>query len=809
MQNVLPSFLQALAEQPNVVLVAPPGAGKTTVTPLALLDAVWLQAQKIILVEPRRVAVRAAAARMASSLHEKVGERVGFRTRTESAVSDKTQIEVLTEGLFVRRILADPTFDGVGIVLFDEVHERSLDLDLALAFCLDVQKEFRPDLRIVAMSATPDGRAFTTLMNAALIESEGRQYPVEIRHGRDIPHLRDLPLVCANTIRDVWEHEEGDILAFLPGVGEIKRTQALLEKDYPVFPLHGEQTAQEQDQAIAPSSKRRIVLATSIAETSVTVSGVRIVIDGGVRRAPRLNPNTGLARLETIKISKATATQRAGRAGRQSDGVAIRLWSEATQRALRPQEEPEILVVELAEFALLAASWREIMGTEVEDLPLLTVPPAGVLAAGYELLRELGALDQNNEITDLGKKMAALGTHPRLAAILCSAQTQEEQVTAACLAALLEERDPLRTKTGVPRAVGIDIRKRLLLFWHEDTSAHRSMFHIRQAAKRFLWRMRLKNASLKPEPSYAGALLAAGFPDRVAMAAGGIGRFRLSGGSSARVGADDPLAREKLLAAVAFHTRTATEVTLAAPIDFDNIPQTLLARTTEQVETSLDPVSGRVIARRRLRLGKLILRDRNSEVAAEEVQELLLKQAMSDLKRFLEWGDAVEQFQARVGLARQTYAPHVPDLSIEALSEDSEWLAPYLAGINQLHELKGIDVLSVLKTLLTYEDRQILEQKLPAHIQLKTSHQKIDYTTPTPTVSAKAQLFFGMEHLPVLADGKLKLQCALLSPAGRPQAITSDLAGFWKGGWREMRREMRGRYPKHQWPEDPSLNDGS
>ncbi|MFT8957899.1 MAG: helicase-related protein, partial [Gluconobacter oxydans] len=322
--------------QPNAVLVAPPGAGKTTLTPLALLNAPWLGTQRLILVEPRRVAVRGAASRMASSLGEKQGGIVGFRTRTDSAMSARTRIEVVTEGLLLRRLLTDPLLDGVGAVLFDEVHERSLDLDAALAFCLDMQREMRPDLRILAMSATPDGRAFTTLMNAPLIESEGRQYPIDIRHTRDIPHMRDLPEACARAIRQALAEEEGDILAFLPGVGEIRRTQALLEGTVPVFPLHGEQTTEDQDRAIAPSDTRRVVLATSIAETSVTVSGVRIVVDGGLRRAPRLDPNTGLSRLETLKISRATATQRAGRAGRQSPGIAIRLWSEMTQRSLRP-----------------------------------------------------------------------------------------------------------------------------------------------------------------------------------------------------------------------------------------------------------------------------------------------------------------------------------------------------------------------------------------------------------------------------------------------------------------------------------------
>ncbi|MBS0982538.1 ATP-dependent helicase HrpB [Gluconobacter cerinus] len=804
---VLPDLLKTLEQQPNAVLVAPPGAGKTTLTPLALLKAPWLAGQKIILVEPRRVAVRGAAARMASTLGERPGETVGFRTRTDSAVSGRTRIEVVTEGLLVRRLLADPTLDGVGAVLFDEVHERSLDLDAALAFCLDLQRELRPDLRILAMSATPDGRAFTNLMNAALIESEGRQYPIDIRYTRDVMHPRDLPEACARAIRQAFTEEEGDILAFLPGVGEIRRTQALLGDAVPVFLLHGEQTTEDQDRAIAPSDRRRVVLATSIAETSVTVSGVRIVVDGGLRRAPRLDSNTGLSRLETLKISRATATQRAGRAGRQSPGIAIRLWSEATQRSLRPQDAPEILVADLTDFALVTAAWQDVMGTAPDMLPLLDAPPAGVLAGGRELLRELGALNEAGQITALGKRMVGLGTHPRLAAMLCAAKTIPERVTAACLAALLEERDPLRPRPNMPSgaSAGADIRTRLALFERDDPRADRaSLFHMRQAAKRFLRRMGGKDLPLSPMPSHAGPLLAAGFPDRVAQAAGEIGRFRLAGGGSARVQANDGLAREKLLAAAAFHTRTSTEITLAAPLDAEHLPQTLLDRTMEQVETSLDGASGRIIARRRLRLGALILRDRNTEVTPEEAQALLLQQIAADLARALNWSEPAFQFQARVAHARATYAPHLPDLSMVALADNLAWLEPYLAGCDRLTQVKALDLLSILRARMDYSDLSALDRKLPPRLTLKASTHDIDYTGAVPTVSARAQAFYGTAGTPLLADGAVPLQCALLSPAGRPQAITADLAGFWKGNWSDMRKDMRGRYPRHDWPEDPA-----
>ncbi|WP_408876720.1 ATP-dependent helicase HrpB [Gluconobacter wancherniae] len=809
---ILPELLKTLEERPNAVLVAPPGAGKTTLTPLALLDAPWLGAQRIVLVEPRRVAVRGAASRMASTLGEAPGGIVGFRTRTESAISARTRIEVVTEGLLLRRLLSDPLLEGVGAVLFDEVHERSLDLDASLAFCLDLQRELRPDLRILAMSATPDGRAFTELMNAPLIESEGREYPIDVRHTRDVPHLRDLPEACARAIRQALAEDDGDILAFLPGVGEIRRTQALLEGMVLVLPLHGEQASEDQDRALAPSEQRRVVLATSIAETSVTVSGVRIVVDGGLRRVPRLDPSTGLSRLETLKVSRATATQRAGRAGRQSPGIAIRLWSETTQRSLRPQDAPEMLVADLTDFALVTAAWQEAMGTSPDALPLLDTPPPGVLAGGRELLRELGALDDGGRITALGRQMASLGAHPRLAAMLCAARTVPERITAACLAALLEERDPLRPRPNAPKspAPGADIRTRLALYEREDPRADRAcMFRMKQSAHRFLRRLGVRDFSLSPNPDHAAALLAAGFPDRVAQAAGDIGRFRLSGGGSARVPTTDPLAREKLLAGAAFHTRTSTEITLAAPLDAEDLPQSLLDRTREQVETTLDGTSGRIIARRRLRLGMLTLRDRNTQVTPEEAQLLLLAQISADLGQNLTWSDASRQFQARVAHARATYAPHLPDMSDVTLSEDLGWLEPYLAGCDRLSQVKALDLLSILRGRLEYADLSALDRKLPSRLALKASTHDIDYTGAVPTVSARAQAFYGTAQTPVLADGQLKLQCALLSPAGRPQAITADLAGFWKGSWADMRRDMRGRYPRHDWPEDPTTAEPS
>ncbi|MBU2655232.1 ATP-dependent helicase HrpB [Acidomonas methanolica] len=816
----LPALTRALEDGRNAVLVAPPGAGKTTLVPLHLLAAVWRGDQKLIVVEPRRVAVRGAAHRMAQLLGEETGQTVGFRTRTDSAVSAATRVEVVTEGLLLRRLLTDPLLDGTAAILFDEVHERSLDLDTALAFALDLQRALRPELRLVAMSATTDGRAFAGLLDGELIESEGRAHPIDIRHAkRDLASPRDVPDAVARAIREVFTSEQGDILAFLPGIGEIRRAEAALG-DLPalVLPLHGELPTAEQDRAIRPAERRKIVLATSIAETSLTVPGVRIVVDGGFRRMPAFDPGSGLSRLETRRISRAAAAQRAGRAGREAPGIALRLWTEATGRTLALQDPPEILNGDLGGHRLDAAAWRALMGTPPEALPLLDPPPNGATQAADALLRDLGALDSAGQITKTGEAMARLGAQPRLAAMLCAAETPEEQATAAALAALLEERDPLRPRP-VPgqRAASppADLRMRLALIdgtrhAHEaegdrTTGDRATMARIRDAARRYRQRLGLRGQP-PLDPDSAAALLAAGFPDRIAQSAGEPGRYRLSGGGSARLPAADPLAREKLLAVAGLHTRMATEITLAAPLDPDDLPRTLLDRATEQVETSLDPANGVLIARKRLRLGALVLRDRNVTLPPEEAGTLLLAQIRSDLANTLDWTDAARQFRSRVELARTALGLDVPAFGDDALTASlEEWLEPSLAGLTRLTQVKSLSVHDMLRARLPYDQLTRLDRDLPPTLALPGGRVAVDYTQPVPTVSARAQSFYGLKDTPQLAGGRVKLLFALLSPAGRPQAITADIASFWRTGWPDLRRDMRGRYPKHDWPENPAL----
>ncbi|MBB2203898.1 ATP-dependent helicase HrpB [Gluconacetobacter takamatsuzukensis] len=813
---ILPDLCASLMETPSAVLVAPPGAGKTTTVPLALLDAPWRGDGRIVMLEPRRLAARAAAQRMAALIGEEAGGLVGYRTRLESAVSDRTRIEVVTEGLMVRRLLSDPTLDGVACVILDEIHERSLDADAALAFCLDTQRSLRPDLRLVAMSATMDGAALSALMGASLIESAGRAFPVTIVHAaRDITHLRDLPDAMARAIRAALAEHEGDILAFLPGVGEIRRAQAALAgAPAEILPLYGEMPPGDQDRVLRPrpGTGRRVILATSIAETSLTVPGVRVVVDGGWRRSPRLDPGTGLTRLDTVRISRAAATQRAGRAGREAPGVGIRLWTEATGRGMAPHDRPEILDAELTGLRLDTAAWQAAMGTPPEQLPLPDTPPNGAFEAARALLGALGAMDDDARVTPEGERMAALGAHPRLAAMMLSARDASEAALAADLAALLEERDPLRARPapggrgGAAPVPPADIALRLeLIAGGDHPDADRgALARIRQAANQYRRRLGLRaNVAAQGD---AAALLAAAFPDRIAQRRGEAGSFRLSGGGGARLGRADTLADAGLLAVATLHVRTAAEIRLAAKLDPDALPETIRRRATEQVETTLDPVTGAVLARRRLRLGALVLRDRTVTAAADEVADLLLRQAADRLDTTLGWTPAARQFQARVTLARALPGQEeLPDLSDAALAAGAAtWLAPWLGGLSRLSEVAALDVLAMLRARLDHRQLVWLDRALPPGLDLPGGRVPIDYTQPVPTASARAQTFYGLRATPRLADGQVKLQIALLSPAGRPQAITADLAGFWTGGWADMRRDMRGRYPRHDWPENPA-----
>jgi len=787
----LGALMQALGGRPNAVLVAPPGAGKTTLVPLAMLEAPWRGDGKIVMLEPRRLAARAAATRMAFLLGEPVGQTVGYRTRLDSSVSEETRIEVVTEGLFVRQLQYDPGLNGIAAVIFDEVHERALDADLALALCLDLQRALRPELRLLAMSATADGARLGPMLDAEVIESEGRAHPVAIHHAaRDVMDARDMPEAMARAIRAALAEHTGDVLAFLPGMAEIRRVQAALDEcGALVLPLHGDLPLEDQDRALRPAVGRRVVLATSIAETSLTVPGVRIVVDGGWRRSPRLDPSTGLSHRATLRISRAAAHQRAGRAGREGPGVAIRLWTEALHRGLPAFDRPEILESELSGLLLECAAW----GAPPIELPFPDQPPAGALAAAASLLTGLGALDARGRITPLGRDMAKLGAHPRLSAMMLAAETPAQSALAADLAAILEERDPLR-RPDVP----CDILLRIAALDRGAFDADRGVLsRIRRLSQQYRRRLRVSAEALG-DP---GPLLAAAFPDRIAQRRGEPGSFRLSGGGGARLPLTDPLANAKLLV-VASLDAGGGRIRLAAPLDHAALPATVQARVTEAVETGLDPVTGSVLARRRKRLGALVLEDRTEAADPAETAAALAAAAPLSVLTFTE---AARQFQARVALMR-TLEPDGdwPDLSDAALAADRAWLADHLHGFSKLADLEKLDLAAILRGRLDWAKASQLDRDLPTHIALPGGRASVDYTQPTPVAEARAQFFYGLAGSPQLAGGRVPLRLALLSPAGRPIAITGDLAGFWHGAWADARKDMRGRYPKHHWPDDPA-----
>jgi ATP-dependent helicase HrpB len=792
--EALPRLLAALEAGPNAVLVAPPGAGKTTVVPLALLPAAWRGEGRILVLEPRRLAARAAARRMAALLGEGVGETVGVRTRLDNAVGPRTRIEVITEGLLVRRLQSDPGLEGVAAVLFDEVHERSLDADLALALCRDLQVGLRPDLRLVAMSATLDGAAFARLLgDAPVVESRGRMFPVRIDYAiADIAHPRELAEAAAKGARRALAHSSGDVLVFLPGMGEIRRAEAALADVAAVVRvLHGETDPAAQDLALRPDAegRRKIILATAIAETSLTVEGVDAVVDGGFRRASRFDAGTGLAGLVTRRISRAAADQRAGRAGRLGPGIALRLWTEASHRGLAAQETPEILEADLAPLALDLAAW----GAEAASLPFLDSPPAGALAAARALLATLGALDAAGAITAKGRAMARLSAHPRLAAMMVAAA--EDAGLAADIAALLEERDPLRADgTRDPPA---DLRLRLGRL--AGTALRASQQHRRRLGL-------ARDAGGAPER--AGQLLALAFPDRVAMARGGEpGAFLLAAGRGARLSAADALAREAFLAVAALDlSGTEARIRLAAPLGRAALDRLFRDRIESATEIAWDDRAGAVRARRRVRLDALVLEESIvADPPAEAVARALAEGVAVRGLHVLPWSDAARRLQARAAMMRAAEGEAWPDLSDAALAATlGAWLPPHLAGMARLADLARLDLTGILRALLGHR-ASLLDAAFPSHVTLGNGQRAaIDYTREPPVVSARAQAFYGMAAAPRIGNGRIPLSVELLSPAGRPIAITRDLAAFWKGGWADVRKDMRGRYPRHAWPEDPS-----
>ena len=793
---VLPELCEALAAEGRAVLMAPPGAGKTTRVPLALMEAGLAGAGRIVMLEPRRLAARAAAARMAESLGEAVGERVGYRIRGEARVSRATRIEVVTEGILTRMLQSDPSLEGVGAVIFDEFHERSLNADLGLALCWEARGALREDLRLLVMSATLDAQPVAALMEGApVVVSEGRSFAVETRWLERPPDKRArLEALVAETVLRALGESEGDVLVFLPGEGEIRRALAALSPSLPdgaeALPLYGALDFKAQRAALRPAApgRRRVVLATAIAETSLTIPGVRVVVDAGLARRARFDAASGMARLVTERVSKAEAEQRRGRAGRVAPGLCYRLWTRGQEGALAPFPPAEIEVADLAPLALELALWGAGDG---QGLAFLTPPNPGVLAEARTLLARLGALDAAGRITDHGRAMARLPVHPRLAHMLLVAGRG-----AAELAALAQARDPL------PRGAGADMALRLRALRGEggDGAGEASravLAELRAEAKRLA---KLAGADKGLSPAQAAALA---WPDRVALRRKGEApRYVLSGGAGVELDAADALAGQRLLVVVETDgARRDGRVRRAFAISEAELREVHGAAIAWHEVCTWDSRARRVVARRQERFGALVLDERIwRDVPGEAVVAAMLE-GVRELG--LCPGDAARRLIARVELLRAA-GEDMPDMSEAGLMARLEdWLAPHLAGVKSAGDWKRFDLLPALQAMLDWQQRQRLDQLAPAHFVTPLGRRvAVDYSGERPHVSVRLQEMFGVTEHPHVAGQPLRI--TLLSPAQRPVQTTSDLPGFWRTGYGDVRKDMRGRYPKHPWPEDPA-----
>jgi ATP-dependent helicase HrpB len=803
--SVLPQIGAHLASQNSAVLVAPPGAGKTTRVPLFLLEQDFCRTGKIIVLEPRRLAARAAAERMASMLGEQIGQTIGLRVRLQSKISNQTRIEIVTEGVFTRMILDDPALEGVAAVLFDEYHERSLDADLGLALALDAQSGLREDLRILVMSATLDGARVAGLLGKApVIEGQGRAYPIETLYvGRD-PLLR-IEEQMVKTIMQALNAQTGSLLAFLPGQGEIIRTANLLSdklKDplIDVCPLYGAMDREAQDLAVSPAKtgRRKIVLATSIAETSLTIEGVRVVIDSGLARIPRYEPDLGLTRLETVRASRAAADQRRGRAGRTEPGVCYRLWEEAATGALEAFSPPEILSADLSSLVLDLAAWGL---RDPYTVSWLDPPPLAALTEARLMLRQIGALDDSFTLTDQGRHIRALALPPRLARMVVEAATQGQAQLAADLAATLVERglggDSLDLSERVER-FGRDRSKRA-------QDARRLAHGWAQQARRFANVSEDETASSLD----SGRLIALAYPDRIAKARGKPGEFIMANGRACYVEPHDHLARQDWLAVAEISGRAASaRILAAAPLTLAEIGQVQPEALLWQDDLQFDKASAALRARRLRRLGAIIIAEQNLAVPSTQAAANILANGIASLgiKR-LAWTKAQKQWRDRVMFLRQAEGETWPDLSDQALALDAEnWLAPFILGRSSLADIKPEDLDSAVKALLPWDLTKRLEQEAPTHYEAPTGSQiAIEYETDSgPILAIRVQELFGLSQHPTLAGGRVPLTLHLLSPAHRPIQITRDLPGFWKGSWSAVKTEMKGRYPRHVWPDDPA-----
>ncbi|MBL4651581.1 MAG: ATP-dependent helicase HrpB [Flavobacteriales bacterium] len=803
-KDVIPEIQKGLADSPTLIVKAPPGAGKSTLVPLALLEDTWLKGQKILMLEPRRLAAKTIAMRMADLLGDKVGETVGYRIRFENRVGKTTKLEVLTEGILTRMIHQDNGLEGVGLVIFDEFHERSIHADVAMALCREAQQILRPDLRILVMSATLDMPELSSMLNASVVESLGRQYPVEVHYSGE-NDIRLLPDLATRVIKSAMEKHDGDALVFLPGQGEIKKCEEILKKTMrgiQIHPLYGQLPHAKQMAAIFPDKegRRKVILATNITETSLTIEGIKIVIDSGFERVARFDPNSGLSRLETVKISKDSATQRTGRAGRLSEGVCYRMWTLATQNQMVEHGTPEIEQADLTSLMLDMAQWGI---TDPNQLTWLSPPPRGNVAKAADLLHELEALE-NNKITTHGKQLHKLPTHPRIAHMLVRAEESGQLGLATDIAPLLEERDPLSNDAGID----INLRIEALRRFRRDRAGNHRFSRIEKIASQYRNMFKIEPDNGPVEDFETGLLLAYCYPERIACARpGNNAQYQMANGKIAAAGHKDDLAHEPWLAIAHVNDRQGMgKIFMASPID----PRDLSSMVKTKETITWDTKHGGLIATKDTRIGSIVLQS----IPLVDPDESQLIKAITDAvqkegRSLLNWDEPVEQWQNRVLSLKKWYPQESwPDVSTEKLLQtNAEWLSPYLNNVKKTADLKKIDLKEVLYYSLESSLQQKLEHLAPTKVEVPSgSSIKLNYQAngSAPIVAVRLQECFGLEDTPTVNKGKTGVLMHLLSPGYKLVQITSDLKSFWANAYFDVRKDLRQRYKRHSWPENPT-----
>lgn len=796
---------QRLEKKACLVITAPPGAGKSTLLPLTILQG-SKQSGKILMLEPRRLAARQIAERMSAMIDEPVGKTIGYRVRFEQKISAETKIEVLTEGILTRMLVNDPTLDGVSTIIFDEFHERSLNSDVALALTLEAQQVIRPDLRIVIMSATIDATSICKALDADLIECEGRMFPVEVLHTEEEATEQNVAETVAHTIRQAHKEQEGDILAFLPGEAEIRRCQDLLKdalSGTSIRPLYGMLSPKDQRLAIAPSAdgERKVVLSTPIAETSITIEGVRIVVDSGLCRTMVFDAQSGLSHLKTVRISKDMATQRMGRAGRLSSGVCYRLWSLATEHRMEDCRKPEIVDADLAPMLLDIVAWGE---SHAERLPWLTPPPSAHLRQASQLLTLLDAIDEKGQITPHGQQMAQLPCHPRIAQMLLNKEPQKKAL-AADVAALLEEKDPLAVANKDLALVDADINSRIVSLREirvKKANNNHRWDRIIRIAEQYRHLVHVEEDNRPMSSTDAGTLIAAAYPERIAKATSeGCGRFQMASGDIVSLDIQDDLSAHDWLAVASVSQR----IFLAAPIDEKDLRP--MARQKDNI--SWDSKRGMVVAQREYRIGSLLVDSKPiHDIDREQIQQVIADAAKKEGVSMFDFSEAVQNLQQRI----MTVSTWHPELELPAVDQDSfltrasEWLPMFAGKATTSAELKKIELSMAIWSLLSYDQQQTVDRLAPTHITVPTgSRIRVEYRQGAehPVLRVRLQECFGLTDTPRVDDGKMPVLMELLSPGFKPVQLTQDLRSFWEGTYFEVRKELRRRYPKHSWPDNP------